>query len=133
MQLGFIVTGANAESVSSWVLNMPVLVQAVLSNVVAQGSDLFQARKNILLAFTALAIVGAFIIPGSSGPGRILAGQTLIGFGNTMMALTFSIPSEILPTRWRTSRYQYVFVFTSGLTGLSKWRKQSLAELVLLG
>jgi hypothetical protein len=132
MQLGFIVAGANAESVSSWILNMPVLVQAVLSNVVAQGSDLFQARKNILLAFTALAIVGAFIIPGSSGPGRILAGQTLIGFGNTMMALTFSIPSEILPTRWRTSESK-IFVLILGLTGHTQWRKQSLAELVLLG
>lgn len=79
-------------------------MQAVLANILSSASDLFQARKNILLCFTALACIGAFIAPGAHSAGRILAAQGMIGFGNAMMSITFAVPSEILPKKWRPSK-----------------------------
>ena len=79
-------------------------MQAVFSNILASASDLFQARKSLLVSATVLSFIGAAIAPGSQSVGRLIAAQTLIGSSNASMALTYTIPSEILPTKWRSSK-----------------------------
>lgn len=79
------------------------------SNIFASASDLFQARKSILVSATSLSFVGAAIAPGSQSIGRLIAAQTLNGASNASMALTYTIPSEILPTKWRSSKHARCF------------------------
>jgi MFS family permease len=104
MQLNSIAQDLNGVAASTWVPNCMVLVQAVFCNVLSSASDLFQARKTLLVVCTAIAFVGAAIAPGSQSIGRLIAAQTLIGFSIAVIPLTFAVPSEILPTRWRPSR-----------------------------
>jgi MFS family permease len=81
-----------------------VLVQAVFCNILSSASDLFQARKPLLVACTVIAFIGAAIVPGSESVGRLIAGQTLIGAAIAVVPLTVVVPSEILPLRWRPSK-----------------------------
>lgn len=37
--------------------------------------------------------------------GRLIAAQTLIGVGFASVPLAYSVPSEILPRKWRPSTY----------------------------
>lgn len=85
-------------------VNAPVLVQAAIINPLCSASDIFQSRKLLLVACCVLSFVGAAIVPGSTSIGRLIAGQTLIGFGNAAQGLAFSVPAEILPRRWRPSK-----------------------------
>jgi hypothetical protein len=82
-----------------------VLVQAVFCNILSQASDLFQARKFLLVACTTIAFVGAAIAPGSQSIGRLIAAQTLVGAAIAVIPLTFVVPSEILPLKWRPSEF----------------------------
>jgi MFS family permease len=77
------------------------LVQAVLGPVIASASDAFQARKIILVGSCVISFVGAAIAPGSQSIFRLIAAQTLIGFGFAAVPLAYTVPSEILPRRWR--------------------------------
>jgi MFS family permease len=67
---------------------------------------MFQARKNILLAGCALGVIGCAIVPGSSSIYRVIAGQTIKGFGYATTPLLYAIPSEILPNKWRPSKFR---------------------------
>ncbi|EXJ63979.1 hypothetical protein A1O7_00314 [Cladophialophora yegresii CBS 114405] len=85
----------------TWVPNSLSLVQAVLGPVISLASDTFQARKSILVGSCLTSLVGAAIAPGSHGMGRLIAAQTLIGFGFAAVPLAYCVPSEILPRKWR--------------------------------
>ncbi|KEF54729.1 uncharacterized protein A1O9_09171 [Exophiala aquamarina CBS 119918] len=99
--LGLIAVDLDGFNEIAWVPNAMVLVQAALVNLLATASDLFQARKRLLIFCLTLAFIGAAIAPGSKSVGRLIAAQTLIGFGNAIQVLAFTVPSEILPKRWR--------------------------------
>ncbi|ETI27892.1 hypothetical protein G647_00341 [Cladophialophora carrionii CBS 160.54] len=85
----------------TWVPNSLSLVQAVLGPVISLASDTFQARKSILVGSCLTSLVGAAIAPGSHDMGRLIAAQTLIGFGFAAVPLAYCVPSEILPRKWR--------------------------------
>lgn len=82
------------------------LVQAVLGPVISLASDTFQARKIILVGSSLVSLVGAAIAPGSQNIYRLIAAQTLIGVGFASVPLAYSVPSEILPRKWRPSTFQ---------------------------
>ncbi|KAL7003904.1 hypothetical protein EMMF5_006555 [Cystobasidiomycetes sp. EMM_F5] len=67
----------------------------------AFASDTFQARKVLLLVPCAISVIGCAIAPGASSIYRIIVAQMLIGFGFACVPLAYSIPSEVLPRRWR--------------------------------
>jgi MFS family permease len=77
------------------------LVQAVLGPVIAKISDTFQARKFILVGTCMVSFIGAAIAPGANSIGRLIAAQTMIGFGFAAVPLGYCVPSEIVPKRWR--------------------------------
>ena len=79
------------------------LVQAVLSPTFASIADIYQIRKSLLLCSVVVAFVGAAIAPGSGSIFRLIGAQVMIGFGLSSVALGYSIPSEVLPRRWRPS------------------------------
>ena len=84
-----------------WVPNSLSLVQAVLGPVIASASDAFQARKIILVGSCVISFIGSAIAPNSGSIFRLIAAQTLIGFGFAAVPLAYCVPSEILPRRWR--------------------------------
>jgi MFS family permease len=101
--LSYIGTDLDGTAYQTWVPNSLSLVQAVLGPVIASASDAFQARKLILVGSCLISFVGAAIAPGSSSIGRLIAAQTLIGVGFAAVPLAYTVPSEIVPRRWRPS------------------------------
>ncbi|CAL5865899.1 uncharacterized protein PFLUO_LOCUS105 [Penicillium psychrofluorescens] len=99
--LDYIGEDLNNPNKQTWVPNALSLVQAVIGPVISSASDLFQARKSILVGACVLSFIGAAIAPGSKDIYRVIAAQTLIGFGFATVPLAYSVPSEILPRRWR--------------------------------
>ena len=81
-----------------------MVVQAVIGPIMCLASDTFQARKSLLVGSCLISMIGAAIAPGSKSIYRLIAAQTLIGFGFSGIPLTFVVPSEILPRRWRPSK-----------------------------
>ncbi|RMZ30873.1 hypothetical protein D0859_05007 [Hortaea werneckii] len=91
----------SGESIQTWVPNALSLVQAILCPVIANASDVFQARKAILVGTCLLSFIGAAIAPNATHIGSVVAAQVLIGFGFASVPLAYCVPSEILPRRWR--------------------------------
>lgn len=79
------------------------LVQVVLCPILSSVADTFQVRKTLIVASDVVSFVGAAIAPGSKDIYRLIAAQTLIGFGFATVPLMYCIPSEILPRKWRPS------------------------------
>ncbi|RFU27530.1 hypothetical protein B7463_g8817, partial [Scytalidium lignicola] len=90
--------GAQAQI---WVPNSISLVQAVLGPTIAFASDIFQARKTLLVGASIISVIGAAIAPGSKDIYRLIMAQTLIGVGFATVPLNYCVPSEIVPRRWR--------------------------------
>lgn len=103
VKLSFIGKDLNAPKTQTWIADSILLVGAVLSPLLATISDTFQARKSILVGTCTVAFIGAAIAPGSSSIGRLIAAQVLIGVGFANTPLGYTVPSEILPRRWRPS------------------------------
>ncbi|KAH8700873.1 major facilitator superfamily domain-containing protein [Talaromyces proteolyticus] len=99
--LNYIGKDLNDTQRDTWVPNALSLVQAVLAPVISSASDTFQARKTILVSSSAISFIGAAIAPGSSNIYRVIAAQVLIGFGFATVPLAYTVPSEILPRKWR--------------------------------
>lgn len=93
------------EPAETWIQNSLLLVQASVSPLICSASDVFQARKVLLVGTIAIAFVGAAIAPGAHSIGRLIAAQALIGMGFTSLPLGYSVPSEIVPRRWRPREY----------------------------
>ncbi|KAK5095834.1 hypothetical protein LTS08_007971 [Lithohypha guttulata] len=99
--LSYIGKSLNGTQAETWVPNSLSLVQAVVSPLIASASDIFQARKTILVGSSLVSFVGAAIAPGSKDIYRLIASQVLIGFGFASVPLAYCVPSEILPRKWR--------------------------------
>ncbi|GKZ37855.1 hypothetical protein AbraIFM66950_009645 [Aspergillus brasiliensis] len=91
----------NNPATQSWVPSALSLVQGVLSPIISSASDTFQARKPILMGCCLIAFIGSAIAPGSQNIYRLIAAQTLIGFGFASVTIAYCVPSEILPRKWR--------------------------------
>ena len=103
-KLSFIGDDLGGQAAQTWVPNALSLVQASLGPVISSASDTFQARKPILVASCVLAFIGSTIAPGSKDIYRVIGAQTLIGVGFAAVPITYCVPSEILPKRWRPSK-----------------------------
>ncbi|KAF2165538.1 hypothetical protein M409DRAFT_67325 [Zasmidium cellare ATCC 36951] len=93
--LTYIGKDLNAETTETWIPNSLSLVQAVVGPMIA-------SRKILLVSCCTLSFIGCAIAPGAQEIGRLIAAQTLIGFGFACAPLAYSVPAEILPRRWRS-------------------------------
>jgi MFS family permease len=100
-QLSYIGRSLNGVPEQTWVPNALSLVAAVLGPLFSSASDVFQARKPILLGACIAGFVGSGIAPGSQSMGRLIAASVIIGIGYSSAPLGYSVPSEILPRKWR--------------------------------
>jgi MFS family permease len=100
-QITAIASDVHAGSRQPWIVNVTTLCQAALGPLVASVSDLFQVRKPILILATVLGLIGSAIAPGSKDVYRLIGAQILIGFALVAAPLSYSVPSEIMPRRYR--------------------------------
>lgn len=103
------------------------LVQAVLGPLIASASDVFQVRKPILVASCLLALIGSGIAPGSTDIYRLIGAQALLGVGMSAVPLSYVVPSEILPRRWRPCKNSllfFFFFFSLILMVVTQWLKR---------
>jgi MFS family permease len=103
LQLSYIGADLNNTAAQTWVPNALSLVQAVVAPVISSASDTFQARKTLLVGSCIISFIGAAIAPNSTSIYRLIVAQILIGFGFAAVPLAYSVPSEILPRKWRPS------------------------------
>ncbi|KAF2008792.1 putative siderophore iron transporter [Aaosphaeria arxii CBS 175.79] len=99
--LNYIGSSLGSTEHQAWIINAPNLVCAAVGPILSSASDIFQARKHILLGGCAMGVIGCAIVPGSKDIYRVIAGQTIVGFGYATTPLLYAIPSEILPKKWR--------------------------------
>lgn len=69
--------------------------------MVSFAADTFDARKMLLVSTLVVGMVGAAIAPGSQSIGRLIAAQALVGVAFSSLPLGYSIPSEIVPRKYR--------------------------------
>ena len=93
----------------TWIPNSLSLVQAIICPFLSSISDVFQARKHILVACAAISFIGCAIAPGASSIYRVIGAQTMIGFGFACIPLALSVPSEIVPRRWRPRMFKFPY------------------------
>jgi predicted MFS family arabinose efflux permease len=105
IQLSYIGTDLGDNVTQTWIPDALSLVEAVVSPIISSASDTFQIRKELLVVPSIIAFIGAAIAPGATSLSRVIVAQTLIGFGFSTVALAYSVPSEILPRKWRPSTY----------------------------
>lgn len=84
--------------------NALALMQAVVAPLFSSASDVFQARKWLLVGSSVISMIGAAIAPGSTDIYRLIVATVLIGVGFSSVGLAFAVPSEILPRKWRPSK-----------------------------
>lgn len=106
-KLTYIGEDLNNTKYQTWIVVVLSLVQGVLGPIISRASDVFQARKLLLLSTCAISFVGACIAPGSGGVYRLIGANVLIGVGFAAVPLAYAVPSEILPRRWRPCESQY--------------------------
>lgn len=105
LKLSTIETSLDNTAAGTWIPNSMSLVQAALGPLWSSASDAFQARKAILVGTATVSFIGCCIAPGSTDIYRLIAAQTLIGFCFSAAPITYCIPSEVVPRRWRPRKY----------------------------
>ncbi len=54
-----------------------------------------------------LSFIGAAVAAGSKNMYMLIGGQAIIGVGFSSVALVYTVPSEVLPRRWRPSMFAF--------------------------
>lgn len=103
-KLSYIGASLNNVQAETWVSNSLTLMQAVVSPLVSSTSDVFQARKLLLVGSSTISFIGAAIAPGSTDLYRLIRATILMGVGFSSVGLGYAVPSEILPRQWRPSK-----------------------------
>ncbi|GAM88149.1 hypothetical protein ANO11243_061800 [Dothideomycetidae sp. 11243] len=99
--LNYIGTDLHNNRLQAWIVVTLSLTQGVLGPVISNASDVFQARKLLLVVCCAISFIGACIAPSSNSVDRLIGSSVLIGVGFATVPLAYAVPSEILPRRWR--------------------------------
>ncbi|KAI8936115.1 hypothetical protein NX059_007614 [Plenodomus lindquistii] len=99
--LTYMVQDLGNSQARSWIPTSLSLTQAALAPILSSASDLFQARKYLLVGASAFGVIGSAIAPGSQSLYRVIVAQVIIGIGFSALPLGLSVPSEIMPRRWR--------------------------------
>lgn len=94
--------------------NGPFIVLVSLSSIIASASDVFQARKKLLLGATVAGLVGSIVVTQSHNIGQLIAGQSLNGLAICSAPLALTVTSEVMPKRWRPSQFKRTPILVSG-------------------
>ncbi|KAL8400954.1 hypothetical protein RB594_001107 [Gaeumannomyces avenae] len=98
--IAFIVRDLGDASMAGWIIQGPLLVQSVLSPVVGRLSDVLD-RKYMATLPPLVALAGAVVSAKATSMNMLIGGGILIGFTLPTISIVQTIPSEILPLRYR--------------------------------
>ncbi|KAH8807899.1 major facilitator superfamily domain-containing protein [Xylogone sp. PMI_703] len=98
--IAFIVRDIGDAPDSSWIIQGPLLMQSVLSPIVGRLSDVLD-RKWMVTVPPVIAAVGAIICALSHNMPMLIGGGILIGTTVAVVTIVHTIPSEILPLKYR--------------------------------
>ncbi|CAO2648673.1 Nn.00g079400.m01.CDS01 [Neocucurbitaria sp. VM-36] len=98
--LAFIIRDLGEPAIASWVIQGPLLMQSVLSPLVGRLSDVLD-RKLFATIPPLIACVGSIICAKATSMSMLIGGGILIGVTLATISIVQSIPSEILPLKYR--------------------------------
>ncbi|OAA59098.1 Major facilitator superfamily domain, general substrate transporter [Niveomyces insectorum RCEF 264] len=98
--IAFIVRDLGEAPISGWIIQGPLLMQSVLSPIVGRLSDVLD-RKYLASVPPLIAFVGAVISAKATSMAMLIGGGVLIGTTLSTIAIVQSIPSEVLPLKYR--------------------------------
>ncbi|KAL1844144.1 hypothetical protein VTK73DRAFT_2655 [Phialemonium thermophilum] len=107
--IAFIIRDMGEASIAGWIIQGPLLMQSVLSPIVGRLSDVLD-RKYIAAVPPLVAFVGAVISAKASSMTMLIVGGILIGTTLSTIAIVQSIPSEILPLKYRALANGFSFM-----------------------
>ncbi|KAH8901812.1 MFS general substrate transporter [Coniochaeta sp. PMI_546] len=98
--IAFIIRDLGDAPLAGWIIQGPLLMQAVLSPIVGRLSDVLD-RKMLATVPPLLAFVGAVISAKATSMVMLIVGGILIGTTLSTISIVQAIPSEILPLKYR--------------------------------
>ncbi|EKG11270.1 Pyridoxal phosphate-dependent enzyme beta subunit [Macrophomina phaseolina MS6] len=98
--VAFIAMDFEGSSLSGWIIQGPLLMQAALSPIVGRLSDILD-RKYLASIPPLIAFVGAVVCAKATSMNMLIGGSILVGVTLSTIAIVQSIPSEILPLKYR--------------------------------
>lgn len=98
--IAFIIRDIGDAPLAGWIIQGPLLMQAVLSPIVGRLSDVLD-RKMLATVPPLLAFVGAIISAKATSMTMLIVGGILIGTTLSTISIVQAIPSEILPLKYR--------------------------------
>ncbi|KAF2711088.1 MFS general substrate transporter [Pleomassaria siparia CBS 279.74] len=114
--ISFIIRDLGEPAIAGWVIQGPLLMQSVLSPLVGRLSDVLD-RKYLASLPPLIACVGAIICAKATSMNMLIGGGILIGITLATIAIVQSIPSEILPLKYRALANGFAF-FGGAVGGL---------------
>ncbi len=105
----FIVRDLREAPLSGWIIQGPLLMQSVLSPIVGRLSDVLD-RKYLSTIPPLIAVAGSVISAKATSMTMLIVGGILIGTTLATVAVVHSIPSEVLPLKYRTVSNGFCFV-----------------------
>lgn len=107
--ISFIIRDLGEPAIAGWVIQGPLLMQSVLSPLVGRLSDVLD-RKYLASMPPLIACVGAIICAKATSMNMLIGGGILIGITLATISIVQSIPSEILPMKYRALANGFAFV-----------------------
>ncbi|KAH7355926.1 major facilitator superfamily domain-containing protein [Pyrenochaeta sp. MPI-SDFR-AT-0127] len=98
--LSFIIRELGEPALAGWVIQGPLLMQSVLSPLVGRLSDVLD-RKLFAAIPPLIACIGAVVCAKATSMSMLIGGGILIGTTLATISIVQSIPSEILPLKYR--------------------------------
>ena len=97
----FIIRDVGDPALAGWIVQGPLLMQSVLSPIVGRLSDVLD-RKYLSMTPPLIALAGAVVSAKATSMNHLVIGGILIGTTLSTIAIVHSIPSEVLPLKYRT-------------------------------
>ncbi|KIW17942.1 hypothetical protein PV08_05137 [Exophiala spinifera] len=99
--IAFIVQDIGDQAMSAWVLQTPLLIQAVLNPIIGRLSDVLD-RKMLVTLTPIVAFAGSVMSARAHDMNLLIAGGVLYGVTLATIGVVGTIPAEILPLKYRT-------------------------------
>ncbi|KAL6242222.1 hypothetical protein RBB50_010770 [Rhinocladiella similis] len=99
--IAFIVQDIGDQAMSAWVLQTPLLIQAVLNPIIGRLSDVLD-RKMLVTLPPIIAFAGSVMSARAHDMNMLIAGGVLYGVTLATIGVVGTIPAEILPLKYRT-------------------------------
>ncbi|KAK4185751.1 major facilitator superfamily domain-containing protein [Podospora australis] len=107
--IAFMIRDVGDAALAGWIIQGPLLVQAVLSPIIGRLSDVFD-RKYLAAVPPLVAFAGAVVSARATSMNMLIAGGVLIGTTLSTISIVQAIPSEILPLKYRALANGFAFV-----------------------